>query len=1041
MATPRPPGKHAEENIAKLQEKLRELFQLDRGDLDFGLYRIMAFKRREVDAFLKNDLLPQVTEALQGIAQSDTASLEAELKKTIKTAKDLGHDPETTPKVKELKNKLKAAKHDQQTEADTYNHLCNFFARYYDEGDFMSLRRYKSGGKEAYSIPYNGEEVKLHWANSDQYYIKTTENYASYGFTVGDGARRVRFEISAADNEKDNIKADNGKQRFFVLSKNSVAVDAGELVIRFEHRPLSDGEKIKFPQNGIKRQAAINDDIETRLLKKTASDWATPLAAACPTPSNGERTLLGKHLTAYTAKNSFDYFIHKDLGGFLRRELDAYIKNEVISIDNLQLTDDPEVWQRGFAQVRAVKKVGGKIIDFLAQLEDFQKQLWLKKKFVLETNYCVTLDRVPETMYADIAKNKAQHDEWVKLFAIDEIKGDTVNGNINYGKKLTAEFLKANRYLALDTRHFERDFQDQLLAALAEAGPIDGQMNGLLVHGENFQALNLMHERYRGGVQCIHIDPPYNTDTSGFIYKNNYRHSSWMTMMENRVGCSLRLLSVDGAFFCHIDEHEYERLRLLMNNMNLLNAGTIVWDKRNPMTGGSGVATQHEYIICGLVSDQTINLPSRNIEVMLKKARQIIEQNGGVTKNAQQQYVDWARNNNKLSGGEKAYLLDEEGRVYRDVSLRAPEPRTDKKFFKPLIHPVTGKPCPVPPNGFSRTPETLQAMIKKGEIIFGVDETTQPRQKRLLLSGAKNQITSIMQEARRGKADILKLGLDEFPYSHSVHFYAELIGAGTEAGSGNILDYFAGSGTTGHAVINLNREDDGERKYILVELGNHFENVMLPRMKKVIYSRDWKDGKPKHRDGVSQLFKYIRLECYEDALDSIKPESRNDLVEQMKRKDFIEDYKLRYALGEETAKSTTLAGKDFQDPFNHTLRVVRDGVRCDANVDLAETFNFLLGLRVADRRRLDDVLAITGANAKGENCLILWRNLKQINADKLDKWFAKHRKIFGDDLNLIYVNGDHTLNALAGKGDKWQAVTIEPVFRELMFANMVRKNG
>lgn len=144
------------------------------------------------------------------------------------------------------------------------------------------------------------------------------------------------------------------------------------------------------------------------------------LTIKCPTSKDPNRTLLEKHLTDYTAKNSFDYFIHKDLGGFLRRELDFYIKNEVMLIDDL----DMQHIQSQFTMVKAIKQVGEKIIRMLAQLEDFQKRLWLKKKFVMQSDYCITLDRVPESLYADIIANNRQREEWVRLFAIDEIKGD-----------------------------------------------------------------------------------------------------------------------------------------------------------------------------------------------------------------------------------------------------------------------------------------------------------------------------------------------------------------------------------------------------------------------------------------------------------------------------------------------------------------------------------------------------------------------------------------------------------------------------------------
>jgi len=289
----------------------------------------------------------------------------------------------------------------------------------------------------------------------------------------------VRFETAKADNEKDNIKEANGKQRFFVLSKDFIAEEKNQLIVRFEHRPLTEGEKKKHPQNGIRRQASINKEAGQRILGKTKGDWQRLLSAPCPTEADPERTLLDKHIAVYTAKNSFDYFIHKDLGGFLRRELDTYIKSEVISVDNLELTDDPAVFIRGLGQVRAIRAVGHKIIDFLAQLENFQKQLWLKKKFVLETQYCVTLDKVPESLYPAIAKNKAQRDEWVRLFAIDELKGARTDSPTAYSEPLKSEFLQENPYLVLDTRHFDQQFTDKLLAALSEAGAIEEQMNGI----------------------------------------------------------------------------------------------------------------------------------------------------------------------------------------------------------------------------------------------------------------------------------------------------------------------------------------------------------------------------------------------------------------------------------------------------------------------------------------------------------------------------------------------------------------------------------
>ena len=1043
------------EKFDRLKAILREMFQLDRGDLDFGLYRIMNLKAAEIGAFLDNDLLPQVKTALAGNTADRLAELEKELTYSLERARGLGVDPETTPMVCDLREWLYAAKADAAAETDVYNHLANFFARYYDEGDFMSLRRYSGGGHTTYLIPYDGEEVKLHWANADQYYVKSTENYASYVFTVGTGTekRRVRFEIAKADNEKDNVKETNGKQRRFLLAERedveTVELNGGEIIIRFEHRPLTEQEKKTCPGNGNKQQDQINQAARQRILKALKPDWVALLACSSPTEHNPDRTVLDKHLAAYTAKNSFDYFIHKDLGGFLRRELDFYLKSEVLNLDDLAMGDAARL-NRALARMRAVRHVADKIIAFLAQLEDYQKQLWLKKKFVLDTHYCVTLDRVPEALYAEIAANDAQREEWVKLFAIDKDNNEPTSSSplppgegqgegAPYTNPLTVEFLKANPYLVLDTRHFDRHFTDKLLASLSEAGPLDEQMDGLLIHGENFQALNLLQTRCREQVKCVYIDPPFNTGEEDFAYKDGYRSSSWLSAMSDRITLSRRLMSRDGQLVAHIDENEAENLHRLMGKIfgsdNYL--GSMIWNKRNPKGDAKGLAIQHELMLWAvkdaesLSSDENdLRRPKRNAEKMLDVARKCVKMSSNLNE-AGSKFSDWLKVQN-FSGGELAYkFLDDKGRVFRTFSMAWPSKnKAPDEYFKPLIHPVTGKACPVPKRGWRNTPGKMKDLLAEDMIVFGADETTQPQRKYLLAENMFENVASV------------------FDFGGSSDVESESIGVAFETmkplavakyicnfdSSGTVLDYFAGSGTTGHAVITLNREDEGRRKYILIEVGHHFDTVLLPRMKKVVHSPDWKDGKPVSRKGITQFFKYVRLESYEDTLDSLEltpPDSaQQDLLAGNPA--LAEDYRLRYALGEETTGSACLLGKHFADPFAYTLSAVRDGTRRDVHVDLPETFNSLIGLRVESRRRIDNVLTITGTDAEGRHCLILWRNLHKTNNTTLSNWFTQHRENFKKP-DIIYTNADHTLNALKQKDETWTAKTIEPVFRELMF--------
>ena len=132
-----------------------------------------------------------------------------------------------------------------------------------------------------------------------------------------------------------------------------------------------------------------------------------------------------------TARNTFDYFIHKDLGAFLRREMDFYVKNEVMHLDDIE-SDTTQRVEQYLSKIKVICRIAGKIIDFLAQLEDFQKRLWLKKKFVVETQYCITLDRIPEEFYPEISANIAQREEWVRLFAIDKIEGNLASTSLFY---------------------------------------------------------------------------------------------------------------------------------------------------------------------------------------------------------------------------------------------------------------------------------------------------------------------------------------------------------------------------------------------------------------------------------------------------------------------------------------------------------------------------------------------------------------------------------------------------------------------------------
>jgi adenine-specific DNA-methyltransferase len=323
------------------------------------------------------------------------------LAKVIASVDAAGMNPEDSPKVKELRARLVDEAMDLDAlEAEVYDHLYSFFRRYYSEGDFLSKRVYKPG---VYAIPYEGEEVKLHWANADQYYIKTSEYLRDYAFRLRPHDEkypmRVHFRlVEAAEGEHGTVKEQAGKERRFRLATESpVAVENGELVARFTFQP--DPAKQK-DLNAAAEQAIL------AVPDPSVRGWLQALGAKHVRVDGtvSESTRLRVHLDRYTARNTFDYFIHKDLGGFLRRELDFYIKNEVMHLDDVEDHSAPRVEQY-LSKIRAIRRIAGKVIEFLAQLEDFQMKLWLKKKFVVETSYCIRLGVIPEDYYPEIARS------------------------------------------------------------------------------------------------------------------------------------------------------------------------------------------------------------------------------------------------------------------------------------------------------------------------------------------------------------------------------------------------------------------------------------------------------------------------------------------------------------------------------------------------------------------------------------------------------------------------------------------------------------
>jgi adenine-specific DNA-methyltransferase len=785
---------------------------------------------------------------------------------------------------------------------ELFDKLYDFFQHYFSESGSIYFRNTAQHHNIYEKVYTDDRDVMLFWKTHMLYYVKTDRLFNSMEIEV-DG-EKFFFDVSGMELKRSNEK------RELTYTFKSIKNGVISLTVGYSEK----GRKTKIDE-----------------IVKAVKDKGMTLA---------EETL-EKAFAVFQKQSEVDYFINKNAKAFLQEQFDLWMYQYVFK-------GESEFNETRLKQLQAIKGIAYKIIDFIAQFEDELVKVWNKPKFVLNSNYIITLDKFSlslegrgqgegQALLKKIFKHKGMKDqiaEWIELGMVDKkFKLEWVLEKDVVGEPRYPQY----QYLPLDTKYF-KDLELDILALFDD---LDSALDGWLIHSENYQALNTLLPKFRERVKCVHIDPPYNTDTSGFLYNNNYKHSSWLTMMENRISVGITMLSIDGSFLCHIDENEYERLQLLFENYSVPNVGTIIWDKKNPMLGRKGIATQHEYILWRSHQESQIYLRNDTIISMLQKAEEIIKKYGSVTDAAQKEYTKWLDGNSELSGGEKAYrYLDHQGLIYQSVSLGAPEPRTDPKFFIPLKHPVTKKPCPIPPNGFSRTPETLKALMEKDGIIFGQDESVQPRRKVYLAEDSQRQMSSVMQDASRGKMDVDKLGF-EFPYCHPVSLYEKLNGAVTDTDD-IVLDYFAGSGTTAHAVMNLNRADGGKRKYILVEMGEHFNTVILPRIKKVAFSDKWKDGKaltpspsPKGRGeeggkGISHFAKYFELEQYEDALKKARYEDAplfQGTQDAYTSYVFLRDLKMLEAVRVDKEKNKVEVNLDKLYP----------------NIDLAETLSCLTG--------------------------------------------------------------------------------------------------
>lgn len=1041
------------ERLDRFTSLLKEIFELDKSDLDFGIYRVINLRKTQIEKFLTERLPQMVQETLAPFAQGSKEEIRAQIRQIEESVAEMGMTvdalPDTAQKKQQylqLQKQLAEGADLAALETDVYSALYSFFNRYYEDGDFISKRRYKEG---VYAIPYEGEEVKLYWANQDQYYIKTSEDFKDYTF-VFDGIT-VHFRLVDATTEQNNNKESKDSKRTFMLftedEENYPGIktfeydpDAAEIVIRFvydvqtKYTGKSDAIEKKWREDNC---AAIT----AWLLSQHCAEL-NPLIAPIPTGKGRETTtLLEKHLKGYVAKNTFDYFIHKDLRGFLTRELDFFIKSEVMHLEDLDTGSEARV-ETYLAKVKAIKRVGKIIIDFLAQIEDFQKKLWLKKKFVVETNWCITLDKIDESFWPEIIGNKAQIDEWIAMYAIDEAEGWT--------NPPTVDFLRQNQNLIIDTKHFSSMFKYALLESISD---LDEQIDGVMINGDNFHALNLLQTGCRNRINCMYIDPPYNAKSSEIMYKNTFKHSAWLSLMESRLELSEALLSDTGVGVIAIDEVEQTKLGELIKTIAPSKTSVAVTIVHNP-SGQQGdnfsFTNEFAYFVYPEQKD-IIGLETRPEDEWDTRTFRDNSGNSNLrTDAANCFYPIFVKGNAIIGFGE--VCPDEFHPGARNIQ------QEDGTI---AVYPVDN-------NGVEKkwvfergTVEGILDELWTKETSEDVGSIDIMRTKKRFRH--KTVWTDKKYSANSYGSALLTAMRVPFSYPKSIFNVQECIEAALGCKKrGTVIDYFAGSGTTAHAVMLSNYSDQGERKYILIEMGEYFEKATLFRVKKAIYAVDtkaWKDGKPKKRNcGIPQIIKYMRLESYEDALSNIELSDNGGQLKSL----LGEDYMIHYMVNLES-RGSLLDVEAFSNPFAYNMKITEKNECKERLVDLVETFNYLIGLTVARQSAISYWLSkpaaqpayegavdlvndisgqyafrqIEGALPDGRRALVIWRTVTDdivASNAALDAYFTTYRKNADDrKFDVIFVNGDSNLENLRGSSEGWTVQMTEIEFKNRMF--------
>lgn len=706
----------------------------------------------------------------------------------------------------EIKNYLE----NEKLASYDYNKLYDFFSTYLNQTGtpfFYDTPNYKNIYARVYT---NSKDTSLFYKTQDLYYVKSDTLYSPLSFQSENGKYCFNF---LCDDYIQN--ADNNKSKIIFYLKDIQDDTVNIKVIN--------AKDINLPKVFKQNSNEFNDEFLKTLKKEEIII---------------DEKELKNLFISYKKQNEIDFFIHKNAKAFLKEQFNLWMFRFVV--------DEVTEWrQEKIDDLNQIKKICFRIIDFIADFEDELKAIWLKPKFAKKTHYVFSLSEIKnkakkaDEILKGIFKDKGfneQIKEWKELNFIDDawdIK------NIDDEKY---------QFLPLDTKYLSEENRYKLLEGFEN---LDEILNGELIKADNFQALNSLMPKYRGKIDLIYIDPPYNTGGDGFIYADKFNSSSWLAMMDNRLELAKEFLQDSGSIFISIDDNEQARLKILCDEVfgeeNFV--ANIVWRKR----AGGGNDSNHI-----AVEQEYINIYAKNIEHL-------------------KTYGIARTNLSKYKKDKVGYYLE---KPLNDTSLQ------DSHGLHYDIRLPNGKILKGSEYQWKMSENTFYSRLERDEIIFKNNDKVYYKHYIDITSNLKPSSIwyNFVLNADATNEIKLNFGNKIFDTPKPEKLLKRIIQASSNEES-IVLDFFAGSGTTIAAAQKLGR------KWLGVEMGEHFYEVIIPRMKKVLNGFACGISKEVEFKGGG-AFRYYELESYEESLENCEYKlDENNLIDYKKSRKLIKALK------------------------------------------------------------------------------------------------------------------------------------------------------